>query len=89
MSKEIEVCPKCGGPYRNHRVLSDHSQLLCLQSQNDQLRSKLATARGALRSIAIWSQEQQDLAEQQGLGIALWRGCVAEAAAALEELGDE
>lgn len=37
----------------------------------------------ALREISIWTQESQDRAEKENMGIRLWRGCVAIAEAAL------
>lgn len=41
--------------------------------------------RDALRSIGNWSQKVQDSVEKREAGILMWRGCIAEANAALEE----
>ncbi len=55
------------------------------------VREAVATAeeradryRVALEEIAVWSQRLQDDIKTHGDGIAMWRGCVATAAKALE-----
>lgn len=57
-------------------VESQNLEIAASQARERQLREKLS-------SIAEWDQVTQDSAEKHGLGIALWRGCVAEANMAL------
>ena len=53
-------------------------------------KKKMHRYRDALQDIGNWTQETQDTMEEQGtlFVIAMWRGCVAQANAALELGGD-
>ena len=57
-----------------------------LDKRATQVEAREATLREALESIAEWSQESQDRAEECDAGIALWRGCIAAAQNAIDAL---
>ena len=73
------VCPDCGNASgeggEEWRVVDCWT--CALRAERDRYRE-------ALEAIVEWSQHLQDDVKTHGDGIAMWRGCVATAAKALE-----
>jgi hypothetical protein len=67
----------------NHDAVRD--LLIDARGELAESRKKAERLRRAMRDIARWTQEEQDMAVAGDYTILLWRGCVAIARAALKD----